>query len=114
MSSNDPVPFSPRDLMDALEGDGKRSCGTCEYSVSQLAKGPNGETIIGQQQLTCMRRPPQIIAITQKTPLGESTAIMTQFPPVTPEMYCFDYWPEGEPLALPDDFDMVTGERMDS
>lgn len=103
---NDKIPVS-------IPPEQKRSCGTCQFSVAQLAQGPQGEPIIGQEQLACMRRPPQIVAITQKTPLGESTAIMTQFPPVTPEMYCFDYWPKGESLVDPELLDLISGEVMD-
>ena len=88
----------------------KRDCATCEFSVSQLAKGPNGETIIGQEQLSCMRRPPQIVMLTQKTPLGEQSAMLTQFPPVSKGMFCFDYWPAGEPLPGPDLLDLIDGE----
>ena len=88
----------------------KRSCGTCQFSLAQIAQGPNGETIIGQEQLTCRRQPPQIIALSQKTPLGEQTALMTQFPPVTKDMFCFSYWPEGEPMPGPDLLELIDGE----
>ncbi len=88
----------------------KRACGTCQFSVKQLAKGPNGETIIGQEHLVCQRRPPQIVMISQNTPLGETNALMTHFPPVTPDMYCFDYWPLDEAQPDPTLFDLISGE----
>lgn len=86
----------------------KRSCGTCKFSNKIAAQGPEGKMIIGQETLLCMRRPPLITSVTQ----GGQSAVMTQFPPVTPDMFCYDYWPEGEPLIDPELFDMLTGDKM--
>ena len=86
-----------------------RSCATCYFSNTITATGPNGETIIGQEQLICMRRPPAVLLKTIKMPLGEQDTIVTQFPPVTKEMFCYDYWPEHLPLPIEQDFDLVTG-----
>ena len=92
--------------------DEKRSCATCEFSHGIQSLQPNGEIVVGGVQLICMRRPPAVLMLIQKTPHGETSALVTQFPPVTKDMYCYDYWPEGEPVPGPDDFDMVSGKRM--
>lgn len=103
---NDKIPVS-------ISPEQKRACGTCQFSKAMTAQGPKGEPIIGQEILVCMRRPPLIVMATQKTPLGETSAIMTQFPPVTPAMYCYDYWPAGEPMVDPELLDLISGEVMD-
>jgi hypothetical protein len=74
------------------------------------AKGPQGETIIGQEILICQRRPPLIVSVAQ----GGQNVVMTQFPPVTKEMYCFDYWPEGEPMVDPELLDLISGQVIDT
>lgn len=99
--------------MSAEKGnDEKRSCATCEFSHGIQSLQPGGQIIVGRIQLVCMRRPPSAIIMMQRTPNGEQSGLISQFPPVTAEMFCYDYWPEGEPLPGPDDFDLATGERM--
>lgn len=115
MSSDDEV--SPRELLAAIEAAEKRRCETCEFSQAILAKGPNGEAIIGQTQLVCMRHPPMLLMKTIRSPLGESDMVISMFPPVGEKSnipYCYDYWPEDEPLPIAENFDLITGNKMDS
>ena len=92
--------------------DEKRSCATCEFSHGMQSLQPGGEIIVGQMQLICMRRPPTAIIVNQQTPTGANSGLISQFPPVNKDMFCYEYWPEGEPLPMDDDLDLVTGERM--
>lgn len=71
-----------------------RACLRCAFAVEQQLIGPQGEIQVGQKQLVCKRRPPVVIAAQQ----GNAVTIIPSFPPVTPEIWCYDFWPEDEDL----------------
>lgn len=71
-----------------------RACLRCAFAVKQQLLGPNGEIQIGQTQLVCKRRSPGVVAI----PQGTTITLIPSFPPVTPELWCYDFWPEDEVL----------------
>lgn len=89
--------------------DENRSCESCSFSHGIQTLDPQGKPIVGQIQLVCMRRPPCCFIRTLQTPLGETSGIVTQFPPVNKDMFCYDYWPEDGPLPGEDLTDIVTG-----
>ena len=72
----------------------QRSCGTCAFRAETTVTDNNGVQQIGQMQLQCHRRPPAAFGMPQ--PGG--MALASSFPPVQPDLFCYDYWPEGVPL----------------
>lgn len=100
-----------KEIEDQLE-ENPRSCATCYFAQEIEVIQPGGNTIIGQKQMVCMQGPPTPVAINQKTPLGDQTGIVSQYPPVNAQMFCYQYWPVDVPYLEPDDpdnYDLVTG-----
>jgi len=96
----------------------KRGCDNCAYSHSIQSRGPEGP-LVGQTQLVCMRMPPQIVLLSQQTPLGEQNALISQFPPVDKSFFCYEWTPEppdaeteNGTLEADDGTDIVTGDKI--
>lgn len=64
-------------------------CANCKWTMKQILKGPDGAIQIGKEVLTCHRFPPSAIMVpTGSSMLGQSFALMSNFPPVDATMVC--------------------------
>lgn len=97
--------------------DKSRSCANCTFAHEIDTIKPGGEITLGEKQLVCMRRPPSAVVISQASPLGLQHGIVSQFPPVTADLFCYDFdtrviLPQGEGDPASNDTDIVTGEKL--
>lgn len=70
------------------------SCATCVFHEMQPLAMPDGQPIIGKEQMVCKRFPPSVVAMQVPTPGGVSMTILPMFPPVNDGMWCFEHEPE--------------------
>lgn len=70
------------------------SCETCVFNEMQPLAMPDGEPLIGKEQMVCKRFPPQLVVMQVPTPAGISTTLIPMFPPVNAGMWCYEHEPE--------------------
>jgi len=70
------------------------TCETCRFSDLQQVTDQNGGVQIGQMQRVCKRMPPAAVAIMAPGPNGVSVSLISTFPPVTDDMWCYEHDPE--------------------
>lgn len=81
------------------------NCGNCRYAEDSPATGPNGEAIIGQTIRVCRRFPPAVIGMPVPTRDGLTLNLLTNWPRVTSEMYCYEWEPENGAEDIADESD---------
>lgn len=69
------------------------SCATCVFSEMQPVAMPDGQPVIGKEQMVCKRFPPQVVSMQIPTPAGISVSLMPMFPPVSESIWCFEHEP---------------------
>ena len=71
-----------------------RDCSSCAFHDVMQKTTPDGQPMIGEEQMICRRLPPTVVVIQAPTPQGMAVNLMPTFPPVGNGQWCYSFVPE--------------------